>query len=352
MVASPSVKVSTRTPTRTAGTEQKYLARALWFEEFAARQLDKLTVDPLEVAQVAIERKPLWTANTWNQTKAALIYRYESMKTSIAIQAVTLLKNTSRDGTIKKSNKTSALRKKTIRDDELMLVCQKVGETKSQYANILKKWLLLGAVTGLRPHEWCQAQVIQEEDATIAQSSLFPVKLYLKVLNAKNSNGRSHGQFRHLDLSEYPAHLIEQIKEFSEDMAEALKTGEYKTIYLGCQQLLHRVNTKLNHPSERRIQIYSARHKFSSEAKNKYTLLEVAALMGHATDKTASAHYGKRNQSTSGPNNKTLVKPIDNEVARVRKVQMEMSEHAQLKYRKIQKAKSQFAIMRRTLSMS
>jgi len=63
--------------------------------------------------------------------------------------------------------------------------------------------------------------------------------------------------------------------------------------------------------------LYSMRHQFSANAKaSGFTREEIAALMGHAVDTTATQHYGKK---TAGYEMIT-VRPDPAEVARIRSV--------------------------------
>ena len=78
--------------TRSPATEQAYLARALWFESHAARHLGIPEPSPLEVAAFALEKRAEWAKSTWRQTKAALVFRYDAMGTSAAMEAGDLLR--------------------------------------------------------------------------------------------------------------------------------------------------------------------------------------------------------------------------------------------------------------------
>jgi len=191
---------------------------------------------------------------------------------------------------------------------------------------MLETWLLLGAEIGLRPHEWGQATLIYltpmevgdvHADVLVGAFGDVVKAPYLRIRNSKTTNGRSHGEFRHLNLSRIKPSLIEMIGEFAELMTEVVESGHYQTYYAACRKLLWRINKSLHGKHPRKwLQLYSPRHKFSSEAKNALGAEGVAAMMGHATTKTASEHYGRRTSATGGLG----PRPIESEIIRVRKI--------------------------------
>ncbi len=302
-------------PTRLAQTEDNYLKRALWFEGYAATMMGTLEVSPEEVAACAITKKATWASSTWRQIKASLLFRYGAMNTPASLAAVQALQSESQGGSVKRSNQTSAKRKKNVSDADLSRVLTPIAHSKSKYAGILQTWLVLGSWTGLRPHEWCQAVVVSLSEADIEGKGDATVKLpYLRVENAKHTNGRGHGKYRHLPLAGFHQDIIDGMANFALHMTLAEQQGQYPTYYAGCQALLARINGKLRHARGKRVQLYSARHKFSAAAKLQLTLAEVGALMGHGTDQTSSSHYGKRQHSSGG----LKVTPLAIEVRRVR----------------------------------
>jgi integrase len=183
------------------------------------------------------------------------------------------------------------------------------------------------AVVGLRPHEWAKAEVVWVSPAEIGdvdelhhvavegvEDALLP---YLRVVNGKNTNGRSHGRYRHLNLSRLAPSVIEQVTAFAERMRAVHDSGQYSTFYQGAKKLLQRTNMKLHHRNAGKwVQIYSARHAFSTAAKKTLDQEGVAAAMGHATTKTASAHYGRRSVAGGGLG----AMPVASEIMRVRLV--------------------------------
>lgn len=302
-------------PSRLPATENGYLRRALWFEGYAARMMGTGDVSPRETVACAIERKSAWSASTWRQTKAALIFRYAAMNTPDSRSAVEMLRAEDQSGSLRATNKTSGQRSKNISQKDMQQVLAGVRKSRSIYAPVLEAWLLLGAVFGLRPHEWTQSEVVMLSQADIEGKGDAAVKRpHLRVENAKGTNGRSHGKYRHLSLGRVSPAVIASAGEFTVLMALVQSGGEYAKYYAGCQTLLSRINAKLSHPTGKHVQLYSPRHQFAANAKKELSLREVGCLMGHSTDRTASLHYGKRQYAAGGLG----VRPLASEVGRVK----------------------------------
>lgn len=326
------LKSPSRPVTRAPSTERAYLKRALWFQSYAAEHLGMDEPTPLDVARYAVERRPTWAKATWRQVKAALLYRYEGMVSAGARAAVELLLATDQAACQSKSNRTSGKRAKAVTPERLDSVIDGLRASTSKYAGLLEEWLLMTAVVGLRPHEWAVAEVIWaspeemgdvEEVAQVAVEGVEDAQLpYLRVLNGKNTNGRAHGRYRHLNLSRLAPAVIEQVTAFAARMRGVHDSGQYPTFYQGAKKLLQRTNMKLHRrTSGKWVQIYSARHAFSTAAKKSLDQESVAAAMGHATTKTASAHYGRRSVAGGGLG----ATPVASEIMRVRLVRASRS---------------------------
>ena len=90
----------------------------------------------------------------------------------------------------------------------------------------------------------------------------------------------------------------------------------WKSYYEGCSNLLKYTCIKLWPNRERHPTLYSARHQFSANMKaSGCKPEEIAALMGHAVDDTATTTYGKKVNGTRN------IKPKvdEEEIKRVRK---------------------------------
>lgn len=319
----PSPKTSAPAPgeasTRTPETEANYLRRALAFETFTAKQLSIENPSPAVVAAHALERREEWAKSTWRQFKAALMFRFQAMGTPEAMEAIALLRDGHQGPCAKKTRRTSGRRAKTVTQADLDAVIRRVQSSGSQYSLLLATWLLLGSKVGLRPHEWGQSTLVYATPESVGDDehqSAAPLP-YLRIHNSKVTNGRSHGELRHLNLSMLSSGLVQAVGEFARIMSEYTSRGDYKRYYGACVKLLYRINRELHSKDDKRwVQLYSSRHQFSAEAKHLLDAEGVAALLGHGTTKTAAKHYGRRITATGslGP------KPVAAEIARVRKV--------------------------------
>lgn len=325
MSSSESRPPAVRANSRTEDTERAYLSRALWFEAHAARNLAAERPSPLQVAAYALERRPEWAKSTWRQIKSALIFRYASMGTPEAQLAVDALRDGHQGVCATNTRNTSARRAKTVSPASLDAVIAGIRASRSIYAPVLESWLLLGAELGLRPHEWVKARVVwasplelgDVEQADIAEAIGKAEVPYLRVANGKTTNGRSHGEYRHLNLARLDPTMVQVIDEFAQALADIAAQGKYAAYYSGCRKLLTRINSSLHAGKTTRwVQLYSPRHIFSSEAKRLLDREGVAALLGHGTTKTAGEHYGRRSGSSGslGP------RPVAAEVVRVRRI--------------------------------
>jgi len=179
-------------------------------------------------------------------------------------------------------------------------------------------WLLIGAhvfaasyLTGLRPIEWASAEIITPGGQP-----------WLRVKNAKHSNGRAHGRFRHISLHQFSTSSLKVIETTIKYAAASLNShgkrisaSRFRELYSAA---FSRHSHKIFDKRKRTIPIYCARHQFAANLKKAgYTRSQIAALMGHASDATASRHYcGKRWGHSRGD----LPVPLAEEVSRIRQV--------------------------------
>lgn len=170
--------------------------------------------------------------------------------------------------------------------------------------------------TGLRPCEWADAEFLISltfNDGEVLHD-------VLRVRNAKNTNQRSHGEYRHIlltDLSFEQKDLIAKhllaLKSSTNSSGVLITPSQY---YERCRKLLYRIIKNLYPASKKHPSIYSCRHQFCADLKKAgYSRIEIAALMGHAVDDTAESHYGKKRV---GSKRGGLAKPYQPEVDRIR----------------------------------
>ena len=166
---------------------------------------------------------------------------------------------------------------------------------KNKWDQLLKAWITAGIITGLRPAEWPSATRVLstlnhpvDEWGTLQENSQGS---WLVIKNAKNTNERGNGKYRALNLE----HLNEDENRAVNEMLRLISDGShtYKKRYEGCRKRLIRINQKVFKRRKKRPSLYSCRHQFRANASSAdQTLDQIAALMGHASDETATTHYG------------------------------------------------------------
>ncbi len=162
-------------------------------------------------------------------------------------------------------------------------------------------------IAGLRPIEWQSAIVIlnaeQLDEHTLTDfdfnySGGYPSLL---VENAKATNGRSFGRFRCIDLSEVSEQGITFIKiacfyahkmplEDGKDTADVFWEKYYDKLRFS----LYRVVQKILGKKGEGISLYTFRHQCIANLKAIRSPEELAVMVGHGNDITATEHYGKQ----------------------------------------------------------
>ena len=201
--------------------------------------------------------------------------------------------------------RTSARKRKTVKMIDWKKILVALQNKKTDTTKVLMGLVAYGPVFGLRPAEWCSAVVSGGR---------------LLVKNAKSSNGRACGAFRWLDLSgfdkNFVSHLAEFIKLFRHQVQ---KSACWDQFYNRIAKALTRVCREVG---VKPICLYTLRHQFAATAKALFPLNLVAALMGHASDRTASRHYARRHSGWRGV---VLPKASPENIALVRNVARQFS---------------------------
>jgi integrase len=260
-------------------------------------------------------RKSDWSASTWRQYKAAAIHagirlaRQHSASIS-DLMATLSLSDEGQAGTAAKGQATSAHKHKRFPIKDLSAILDHLQGSTRKDAEALRVFLRAGVVAGLRPIEWTNAEILQERGFV----------LVLKVENAKDTHGRSHGQFRHLRWrtigdDEHASVLaaIAIARKFSTPLQAMDKFTK------ALQRLLRETCQTLWPRRKNSYALYDCRHDFAARAKLAYEPEGVAALLGHASDETATRHYGRsRTGSLVSEHAPPLPEPDPVEVLRVR----------------------------------
>lgn len=317
-------------PDKTEETKIFYLARAKKFRERCARDLNVSLdeVDSLVMASHLSDMASEYSRATVRLYKAMLYYYFEVNSDDYIEDAVSILADIDVSLSPKKTLRTSGLRAKSMSENTFASIVYALSlpDYKGKYTYPTAMWLKAGALTGLRPHEWQHAELVENNGF-----------LMLKVKNGKNTNNRAHGDYRHLNLSDLPDFEKQIIEDFLTIISPYKQSdSDFKKFYFACVQTLRKLNKRFEKghfftpeqgfkkrkgggvyfPSNegRRVQLYTGRHVFSSLMKKVASITEVAAMMGHKTDKTATLHYGKAVVKTAKTRRP---KPVSEELKKV-----------------------------------
>lgn len=296
--------------TRTEGTNSAYIKRAeglcgRYFKQTGSRYDEDLHAFGQWLAGISVGL----SENTLWQYRASLIAFAEQVKDQALfdIVSVSILPARAKASEIR----TSAGKQKRIAQADLSDLSGALMR-EGEFGHICGTWLVCGVQVGLRPVEWRTAVLMREYKPGGR------VEVILRVKNAKDTNDRAHGEYRHLILTDMQPGLIMQVEELIHEIQSRAKTDkEWATFLERCQKTIRRKAKSLFPRRTYKPTLYSARHQFSADLKNqRRSLDEIAALMGHATDETSSKHYGKMRHGWAS----TEIRASPEEVERVRKV--------------------------------
>ncbi len=284
---------------RTTQTELKYGVRAVQLINQAGLSVFNDQPSVTEVINWLINSQSKVSRSTWRQYRAALICYYETqaLKNTVNSEEISnslnLLRNADYEHCLRRGINTSSKKKKKISEsDQTKLVAYFTDNPNVRHGVTTLVWLLSGIWTGLRPAEWQYAQLVQNADSDIE----------LHVINAKNTNGRSHGDQRIVHLSNMSLNELEILGLHIKNIESAKDKGiAFDNFYQNCRHCLYKANLKLWPKCTKFISLYSSRHQFSADAKKSGLNREaIAALMGHASVETAGEHYGRRTSGSKG----------------------------------------------------
>lgn len=288
--------------TRTSETEQAYRMRAKQIAEAAGNAAGH-PVSPTELAQSLLARRTELSPSSFRQNRAALRF----MMNEIAEEqpqwapkfraAIALLKEISPGKKVQGVLRTSQQKQKHLDERDLDRICHGALASTSPNASMLVDCLTVGSLTGARLVEWPSARFCASSEPEYAWELTFE--------NGKNSNGRAHGELRTLRWKWLPSELVSQTQAWILAAREAAENGRYETLIATLESLMRRVTKALFPTRQRRPVLSSVRHAATARWKKVYVapanteeekqrgLAVVAALLGHASDETATRHYAR-----------------------------------------------------------
>jgi len=295
--------------TRTKSTVESYRIRMIGLIKMACVDgyvANCNEVNPKEIAEWLVGQKGCYCASTFRQYRAAIMLWIEECSHPSSADAIAILKATNQVQHLKRqlSNHTSATKDKKLSDKDRNSIIDWLNAHPTRYSNVVAVLLRIGPEVGLRPCEWKSARVIKNTDG----------KHVLQVVNAKRTNGRANGNIRTLILDDLPKVIVSIIEKSAIYFSKLDESGEWNRIYNGCRKTLYRACRSLWSKRKKYPTLYSLRHQFAADAKSAgRTTVEVAALMGHASSETATAHYGKKRYGR----NSCAVKPSVEDLSRL-----------------------------------
>lgn len=193
--------------------------------------------------------------------------------------------------------------KRFSKADAKTLVAHLAG-MKTSNGEASAAWFISTMLTGLRPCEWEAARL----------SNDYRMIKTLIVVNAKNTNGRSHGQTRTLVLSGITdQQMVVLEKHMSTVRKNAQDPGGFDRLYHNCRTCIRSAADHLWPNRTKHATLYTARHMFSADAKTAFDKVGVAAMMGHASIDTAGENYAPAWSGSGGVG----VEPSEQDVAAV-----------------------------------
>lgn len=232
-----------------------------------------------------IKRRPSLRPASYRQYRAAALW---AVRTQAGTQAQRLIGRLQHEGVATRRGllapRTSSHKAKSISAQDLHKIVGWLQSRDGRWNDLTAQWLFWNWQTGLRPIEWRDVTLHADDNG-----------IYLRVRNAKHSQGRAHGEYRsvHLQIDAQAATALHRFL--------LAVQGDYAAAYQGCRLALHRATVSLWPRRVRRPTLYSGRHQFSADAKaSGLDPVAIAALMGHAVTDTHQTHYGKRRCGHSG----------------------------------------------------
>jgi integrase len=303
-----------KNPTRDKSTENQYYNRAISLMKKA--YLESIEKDSkysentininhngeriicLDIKYTCVWAVKHWADNllhsSWKSYRASLIYMAEIFNDKNKItesdldKIRELLKKKAGKNKKEIKGRTSSSKKKSFNVKEMKKIDSILKKSDNKWSSALRVWIRAGIITGLRPTEWQDVEYNKELN-------------FVKVKNAKNTNGRSLGEHRRINLSHIDESKVKDVL-IHIDISNKMKgNGIWDKYYLGCSNLLKYIVRKEWPYKNKYPTLYSCRHQFSANMKaSGCSKKEVAALMGHASDLTAQEHYGKKIFGTKG----------------------------------------------------
>lgn len=300
----------------TTETKSRYLYVARNVEAMARREI--LSVDnnavgvgealtPMQLVAWLVQRMRSGeiAPSTYRQYKASIIYSLSLVDHPENGDAVEYLSGIEYSPVVRKPIplRTSARKAKHVKWSNVVKLADWLFARNSEFNTLAGLWLISTYHVGLRPCEWRTVVAVEAEG-----------KQWLRVTNAKATQGRTHGQYRHIPLFHLDQDTRDTIASFLMSLNLKMQTLPYEDIQVKVRMCVNRGSRIALTRRHKGVSLYTMRHQFTANAKNTLEPREIGALMGHAVDDTCTTHYGR---AAHGHAIEGLV-AMESEVAKVR----------------------------------
>jgi hypothetical protein len=307
---------------RTDETEESYRSRTANIIEQASEACGRelaLPIDAPMIAEFAVQQKPNLRPSTWRQYRAALKFTFEKhqcFEIEFALQKLAAADVLAPGCRNRSEPRTSAQKLRRLDLGDLGVLkshaeregARRCPDGTERTGVFTIRWLLLGSILGLRPCEWCWAELRGDKG-----------QWALVVQNAKSTNARGFAEPRILNLDAFPVGLVSAIGTFIREFQRSVIEKGYKHLHGRCAKWLYRAY-RFKFPKRlQHIALYTPRHEAAARWKRFYNHCEVAALLGHAADNSAGRHYQPRRAGSRRQKfDKLLPRPAEHLVSKVR----------------------------------
>ncbi|UUA75140.1 hypothetical protein [Cellvibrio sp. QJXJ] len=312
--------------TRTENTEAAYTKQAVFMLENYAKNAGKdWDQDHGQLIDWLSSKRDSSSAAYWGRIRSALVFFFKNNGNPDLAASI---KAISKDRCAPPTH-TSANKKKSVSDTELVsLANYLLREGSSKISIQTYQFFLSGIITGMRPSEWefCDFRILRDAKELRLQDfgggeNVSPEMvdgIKIVVQNAKATNGRAHGEFRTLLFPKLHPQEKEVLLDHYRSVEHARDLGQFPLFQRQCSDKLRYAGQKLWPSKRKRISLYSGRHQSMANGKaSNLPANVIAAMHGHATDRTAGEHYGRKQFGVSG---RVYMQVPADEVARVREI--------------------------------
>jgi len=286
--------------TKTKETEDKYEYQTKLLYKRYRKDLNNYTkVNFPGFYSWFLTKTPTWQHATVRQYKSAILHtakKYNFTELEILFDNIGYKNCKAKTSKLSHSErKTRAQGAKSISEKNINIIFESVKSLpkKSYWVKESVRIFSIILMFGLRRKECKNLEILNGFDKRGLRTKL------LKVKNAKHTNLRAHGEYRHIALSKYNRTQIKFLEKFIVRINDPVNASGKKIpakSYLNrCSKAFSEHTKNLFPKRKSRLNLYTGRHQFCANLKKmNVPIEEAAALMGHSVTDTHLRHYGKR----------------------------------------------------------